>query len=414
MVEEYYSSEIQVSNGSSANFSIPAGIAITGVWLRFKGISSYPWAWGESSYSSGTSNVVNGGSSPGGTFGYSVVAASCRYIGKSTYSGGTPVYTWTGWNQGSATGEGNPVYPSVTVPSLPSGATFVQGTVEVYVTWHKPLEHSSATCGVSELGWADLFTYDHQTKVATGSLSAGNCGQNLQLSVSAGWGWVSAYARARIYYSTPGSPTEVKTANCANNYGGGTSGNLNNGQSYYSSLSSPPSGNFSHSIFGSGQAQFQYFFTYQYQYQYELQTANPYGTVNGYQGGYGAPLGNGAWSPWIEINAASLVEGQTNTITFSIGGSGAAGFILCYEYDRARPVKKDSIFVRNADATKQETPLVATNDPELDIEPDVRSYSTENTPTIRAWDLVETYDGDASKIRVRIPSGTKAVRKYVA
>lgn len=414
MAEEYYSSEIQVANGGSANFAIPPGIAITGVWLRFKGISSYPWAWGESSYSSGVSNVVNGGSSSGGTFGYTVVAASCRYIGKSTYTAGAPVYTWTGWNQGSSGGPSNPLWVSVTVPSVPSGGTFITGTIEFVMTYHWDGVHSSSGVQTNFGGDLinDVFTANLQTKTVSYSLSAGHAGATVSIGAGLTYGTVSGYARARIYYSAPGSPVELKTANCSNNYGGGTSGNLNNGQSYYSNLSSPPSGNFSHSIGGSGQAQFQYFFTYQYQYQYELQTANPYGTVNGYSGGYGAPLGNGVWSSWIELNAACLVEGQTNTITFSIGGSGAAGFILCYEYDRARPVKKDSIYVRNPGST-QETPLVATNDAELDIDPDVRCYSTESTPTIRAWDLVETYDGDASKIRIRIPSGTKAVRKVI-
>jgi hypothetical protein len=70
--------------------------------------------------------------------------------------------------------------------------------------------------------------------------------------------------------------------------------------------------------------------------------------------------------------------------------------------------------VRNADGTTQETPLVAVDDAELDVEPYVQSLSTEDPGVIRAWDLVETYDGEASKLRIRTPGGNKAVRKYVS
>lgn len=419
MVEySYYTSgEYSITGGSgSISLAIPLNLAIAAIGFRFKGISIAGTTPTTGTWYSDTAYVTNGSSSGGGVPS-GATAAGCAYTGVSSYVDGPPTSGNTGWNDSGQSESGQSVSNSVTVPSLPEGATFSSGTVEYYGYNYDGQARSVYVNGAGPYSVAGSGGY----KKVTAALTAGDCGTTKTVNVSGSGYYQRARVQAIVYFTGPGAPIETKTGNCSNNYGGSVGGPLNNGQTVWDSSMSLPSGNFTHSISGSGQAYFQYAVQYTYQQSYEIVTANPSASCNGYSASYSGAISNGNWvlpgtgvSAWIRMNPLAFPAGMTANISVSVGGSQKCGVMIAYAYTRARPTPLDTWKVRKSVSTTVDLPIVATDDVYLDVGSYARictDGSNPEAPVIRCLDLVEIDDGDASGVRARTHAGTKSVRK---
>lgn len=147
---------------------------------------------------------------------------------------------------------------------------------------------------------------------------------------------------------------------------------------------------------------------YMYQpapYTVETKTANCAVSIFGVNTTGPSSVNNATWSSWYTLNG--FKEGL-NTFTFSIGGSGRAGFEFYYEYTYKKPTPIGYVKVRLSDGTTEDLIVAALNDPNL-----ANKYVRVYMPwmEIGVADLVNIDDPERGHVRIMTPAGVKAWRR---
>lgn len=147
---------------------------------------------------------------------------------------------------------------------------------------------------------------------------------------------------------------------------------------------------------------------YKYQpapYTVETKTANCAVSIFGTVTTGPSSVNNQTWSGWYDLNG--FREGL-NTFTFSVGGSGQAGFEFYYEYTYKKPTPIGYVKVRLADGTTENLIVAALTDPNL-----ANKYVRVYMPWMEVGvaDLVDIDDPERGHVRIMTPAGVKAWRR---
>lgn len=137
----------------------------------------------------------------------------------------------------------------------------------------------------------------------------------------------------------------------------------------------------------------------QYSYQIQTKTQNPTLSVNGVNNAYSGSIEDSVWTDWKSMSG--LTEGS-NSLNYSISGSGQADLQFKYEHEPSlMPLGYISL------PSGLEVPYFDPND----IQSPVRLGDANNN--IVTLGLVDVSDDKASPIRIATSNGVKSIRKEV-
>lgn len=144
----------------------------------------------------------------------------------------------------------------------------------------------------------------------------------------------------------------------------------------------------------------------------ETKTSNPSFYIDdaGETSGYTGTINNDYWEMGTQYSGdtTDLTVGASNTLHFTIGGSGQAGFRLYVEFTYARPTKLHEMRIQSG-ATTVSLPLVSNTDPAIEV----KGLRACLNGTVYTIDAVDTADSEASGLRFVKGGTTYAVRKVI-
>jgi len=324
--------------------SIDISVIIPDIWLNSDD-RVYPIIL-DPTYDSGMINITNQGTYSHTTpNNITITTAKCRWYGKSTFKTVTPSpYETSTWNAAQGTGSASTSFPSVSNPTR---------------------------CYLSASGYATGMGQNPVT-VSIRGFAAGSQVASNSNSVMRGQ---DVYAQTTLSSSYAGKSAAAQ-GSCSD---GTTPAVTIYVETYYMYQPAP--------------------------YQVETKTTNCAVSIFGTVTTGPSSVNNQTWSSWYTFNGFRV---GLNTMTFSIGGSGQAGFEFYYDYTINKPIPIGYVRVALPNGTVQELVVAAPNDPNLE-----NTYVRVYMPwmAIGVADLVQLDDPERSNVRIMTPAGIRAWRK---